>query len=168
MLNEAGAWRASVMKINPLPAVDTPAKQAAKMPAVVKMRDETLVSPLQEEPARNAPSSAASIRILFTEGPHKDESIVLQKGGVERIVLGSNPSTKSGEVYRLEGDGVDAKHVQLDLNVSRRLCTVIAKDLKSSNGTFVNSGRVKSGKDQKVFMNDHIKVGNHVMQIKPM
>ena len=148
------------MKINPL----EPA-----MPTVVKTRDETLVTPLQEKPARNAPSSEVSIRLLFMEGPHKNKSIVLQKGGVERIVLGSNPSTKSGEVYKLDGDGVDAKHVQLDINISPwGVCTVIATDLKSSNGTFVNSGRVKRGKDQKVFMHDHIKVGNHVMQIKPM
>jgi pSer/pThr/pTyr-binding forkhead associated (FHA) protein len=101
------------------------------------------------------------------QGPHKNESIVIQKGAMEKVVLRSNPEAKSGDTHQLDSDAsTDASHVRLELNISNKLCTVIATDLKSSSGTFVNSKPI--GKNHKVFINDEIRIGATVMKVKPL
>ena len=160
----------STMKILKLAQEETPRKQAAKMPAVVRARNEEFVSPLQEEPVKTkAKSSGAGVRVIFTEGPSEIESFILVKDGTTRIVIGSNPVAKSGEeTLRIADSSIDATHARLDLNYARKLCTVTVTDLKSSSGTFVNSARIASGKDRKAFMNDIIQIGDQKMQIKTL
>jgi pSer/pThr/pTyr-binding forkhead associated (FHA) protein len=41
----------------------------------------------------------------------------------------------------------------------------MVKDLKSKGGTFVEGGRIPSDKAKKVFINQKITIGDHVMQV---
>lgn len=109
-----------------------------------------------------------SLKIDFIQGPHKNESIVLSQGIAEKLTLGSNPTAKSGETHTLSGDGVAPNHVRLELVVKKKaqLATIVLFDLKSTEGTLVNSDRVPAGKDRKVFHSDRITIGPNVMVVK--
>jgi hypothetical protein len=100
------------------------------------------------------------------QGPHKNKSIVIQKGAMDRVVLGSNLKAKSGNTHPLDSDAsTDASHVWLELNISNKLCTVISTNLKSSSGMFVNSKHI--GKNHKVFINGEIWIGASDMKVQP-
>lgn len=143
-----------------------PAAAAAKKPAAVRAtKDEE-----NEEPARNkAPSSKVGVRITITEGPCEDESFTLTKDDAH-LVIGSNPSSKSSddEAIVVPDPSMDATHARLELDYARKFCTINVTDCKSSSGTFLNASRIPSGKSRKAFINDTIKMGDTVMQIKTL
>ena len=110
-------------------------------------------------------------RLEFTAGPYLGATILLQDGSVDTIVLGGNPHSKSGNVFRLNRDPsiTDASHVRLELDASRKgYCSLRAIDLKSTQGFRLNGIQVGKGKKETAFANDSLVVGNSVVQIKPL
>lgn len=105
------------------------------------------------------------VRLEVTEGPHTGESFELESGGTETFIVGSKPSSRSGEPLRLSKDtSLKATHLRLDLVVSKKLTTVAVTD-KSKGATVVNRDTVNKG---RAFINDTIKIGNSALMIKPI
>lgn len=105
------------------------------------------------------------VQLVVTEGPHAGDSFELEHGGVETFLLGSKPSGSVGGVICLKKDKtLKASHVRLDLVVSRKLTVVSVSD-KSKGATYVNRSAVSNG---RAFINDQIKVGNTVLEIRPL
>lgn len=105
------------------------------------------------------------VRLEVTEGPHKGETFELEQHGIETFNVGSTPSSKSGNALCLKRDSsLKATHVRLDLVVSKKLTTVTVTD-KSKGGTAVNRDVVSKG---RAFINDTIKIGNSVLEIKSL
>jgi pSer/pThr/pTyr-binding forkhead associated (FHA) protein len=105
------------------------------------------------------------VRLEVTEGPHKGESFELEHGGTETFIVGSKPSSRTGGLLCLNKDAsLKATHMHLDLVVSKKLTTVTVTD-KSKGGTVVNRDVVNKG---RAFINDSIKIGSSVLEIKSL
>jgi len=105
------------------------------------------------------------VLIVCTEGPHKGESYEMEAGANDTIVLGSDPSSKVGQLFSLGKDkGLKKTHVRLDLAIHRRLTTVKVTD-KSNGKTYVNRDAVKN---TKAFINDVITIGETSLAIRAL
>ena len=110
-------------------------------------------------------SSRIGLMVLFTDGPHEGESLVLANGERKSVTLGADPSEKDG--YSIVGDSeVEKSHVTLVLQASKKLKTVLLTDLKSTHGTRVNGSIVK--KQQTLFMNDCVAIGTSTFKLVPI
>jgi pSer/pThr/pTyr-binding forkhead associated (FHA) protein len=106
-------------------------------------------------------------------GPHSGERIILEQGAVEAIVLGSKPRSKvsSDQSFALAQDSsvVDPCHVRFELNTSHsKFYSITVTDLKSTVGTVINSTKLAKGKSLKAFLNDQVKIGDTVVEIKKL
>jgi serine/threonine protein kinase len=105
------------------------------------------------------------VKVLFTDGPHEGETIILANGERESVTVGADPSEADG--YSIVGDSeVDKSHVKLVLKATKKLKTVMLKDLKSAYGTKVNG--VVVNKEQKLFMRDSVSIGVSTFTIVPI
>ena len=106
------------------------------------------------------------VTLEIVAGPHDGETLSLVKGERDTIVFGLR--TEDG--YDLAGDSdVDLEHVEITLQATKKLATVVVKDLRSSSGTYVNKTMIASGKSQKVFINDTITIGAEtIIKVLPL
>ena len=105
------------------------------------------------------------VKVLFTDGPHEGETIILANGERESVTVGADPSEADG--YSIVGDSeVDKSHVKLVLKATKKLKTVLLKDLKSTYGTKVNGVLVKN--EQKIFIRDSVSIGVSTFTIVPI
>lgn len=120
----------------------------------------------KENPETSHPKTALGLTIVVTDGPHKGVAVHLIKGQCDSIVVGRKPVTDGGVALALTQDAnLDETHIRIDLAVTKRLSAVIVTDLKSRNGSFVGSEKIRSGKDMKVFRGDSVKIGNSVLLV---
>jgi serine/threonine protein kinase len=123
-----------------------------------------------QEPGRDAkPKALVGVTVVVSDGPHKGQTIHLIKGKSETFVVGSNPTTKSGEkALKLDDDDeVDESHIRLDLVVSKKLVSVNVTDLQSS-GSFVGNEKIRKGKDYKIFRGGSVRIGNSCLVVNPI
>ena len=105
------------------------------------------------------------VKLVVTEGPHKGEVHILERGKTESYTIGSKPSSKTGGLVALKRDKrLKASHLTLTLSVTKKLVTVVITD-KSKGGTQVNRDTVNKG---KAFINDMITIGDSVLEIKSL
>jgi len=105
------------------------------------------------------------VSILFIGGPHEGESYEIEAGVNEVMVIGSEPSSKIGELLVLAKDKtLEATHVRLDLSITRKLTAIKVTD-KSRGKTYVNRQSVKS---TKAFINDTVKIGKTTFKVQPL
>jgi hypothetical protein len=110
------------------------------------------------------PLKRVGVKLVVIAGPHKGESIDLESGGTEMLVLGSKPSSKTGAMYALKKDkGIQATHVVLELDVGKKMTTVRLID-KSNGNTYKNREKVRTS-STKAFLNDTIKIGDTMINI---
>jgi pSer/pThr/pTyr-binding forkhead associated (FHA) protein len=124
-----------------------------------------------EEPVpapASKPKAIDGVTIVIEDGPHKGFAINLIKG--RTIVVGSNPTTKAGEIPLIlsNDDDVDGSHIQLNLTASKKLISVCVTDLKSSGGSYVGNEKIRKGKDYKIFRGDSVRIGNSKLTIKAL
>lgn len=159
----------STMKVMPLAQENESRpkqEQAAKKPTAAAARP---IDAENKAPAKNEARTGPGVCITFIDGVCEGECFYLTTNDdTTRIVLGSNPVSKSDEALCIPDPSIDATHARLELNYARKLCTVNVKDLKSSSGTFVNRSRIPSGKERKAFINDSIQIGDTVMKVKTL
>jgi hypothetical protein len=120
-----------------------------------------------QEPVRDAKLKAVvGVTVVVSDGPHKGQAIHLIQGKSETYIVGSNPTTKSGEKgLKLDDDDeVDESHIRLDLVVAKKLISVNVTDLKSS-GSFVGSEKIRKGKDYKIFRGGSVRIGNSCLVV---
>ena len=110
------------------------------------------------------------IRIDIVEGPHRGESFLLESGGVESVVLGSDPtaSKKIDSIALVNDRDIRKNHVRLDLQATKRLVSVSVTDLKSDAETVVNRNVLTYGKSMQAFRKDRIKIGKSVLEINAL
>ena len=105
------------------------------------------------------------VKLVVTEGPHKGEVHILERGKTESYTIGSKPSSKIGGLVALKRDKrLKASHLTLTLSVTKKLVTVVITD-KSKGGTQVNRDTVNKG---KAFINDMITIGDSVLEIRSL
>ena len=110
---------------------------------------------------------AIGVTLEIVSGPHEGEMISLIQGQRETVVFGLRPDVVDG--YDLAGDSdVDLAHAQVTLQVTKKLATVVVKDLKSSAGTLVGKHFLQSGTSQKAFLNDMITIGETGIKVLPL
>jgi hypothetical protein len=117
-----------------------------------------------EEPKKSNSKSLKrrGVRLMVVEGPHKGESVVLEVGDTETLMIGSKPSSKIGSTLALKKDkAIESNHVQLTLNVGK-FTAVLLTD-KSKGKTYKNFDVVKTS--TKAFLNDTIRIGNSGISI---
>ena len=108
-----------------------------------------------------------SLKLECIQGPHQGEIVELS----DVLVLGSNPSNKKGgHTFSLSKDGeACASHTKLVLNRSgskkNPVLMVKVFDLKSKNGTMINSKVLPSGTSRQAFIKDRIQVGSSVFRV---
>jgi serine/threonine protein kinase len=103
--------------------------------------------------------------LVVTQGPHKGDSFELESGETETLFVGSKPSSKTGTLASLNKDKkLKATHTRVDLNVSKKLTTITVTD-KSKGGTQVNRDTINKG---RAFINDNIRIGDSVLEIKAL
>ena len=127
------------------------------------------VGPDETEPTVNAPS----LRLECIDGPHRGESFEL----TGTLVLGRDPaknkgsgSSKSQQVYAVgRDDKASSSHAKLVLNSSgskkNGVLMVKVFDLKSANGTLINTKVLPKGTSRQAFVKDRIQVGESVFRI---
>ncbi len=93
------------------------------------------------------------IRLVVIEGSAPWSQAVVEPGGV---VLGRSP----GEGVSLPGSNVSRRHSR----VWREGEQVFIEDLKSSNGTFVNSRKIQER--TPLFSGDIIRIGSHALRVE--
>ncbi|CAJ1946357.1 unnamed protein product [Cylindrotheca closterium] len=125
-----------------------------------------------EEPRKPAAKSAAArgVTVLVDAGPHKGRSFNMIKGQTDKIVIGRNPLSATGEtVFALsDDDKVEDSHIQLELAVTKKLTAVRVVDLKSDSGTFVGQEKIRSGKDYRIFTGQSVRIGESELTIKKL
>jgi uncharacterized membrane protein len=95
-----------------------------------------------------------SLKLECIQGPHQGETVELS----DVLVLGSNPSNKKGgHTFSLsKDDDACASHTKLVLNRSgsKKNSVLMVKvfDLKSKNGTMINSKALPSGDSRQAFI----------------
>ena len=110
------------------------------------------------------PLKRVGVKLVVIDGPHKGESMVLESGGTEMLVLGSNPSSKIGTTYAFKKDkSIQATHVVLELDVGKKMTTVRLTD-KSKGNTYKNRETLRV-LSTKVFINDTIRIGDTMINI---
>lgn len=108
-----------------------------------------------------------SLKLECIQGPHQGETVELS----DVLVLGSNPSNKKGgHTFSLsKDDNACASHTKLVLNRSgskkNPVLMVKVFDLKSKNGTMINSKALPSGASRQAFIKDRIQVGSSVFRV---
>ena len=111
--------------------------------------------------------STKSLMIHFIEGPLLGESFHLD----HTVNVGKNPPksrSKTTVTFAVENDSqVSSSHVQLVLNKTKHgSLSVKVKDMKSSNGTFVNGKMLPKGGQTQAFIGAKIQIGDSVMKIQ--
>ena len=107
------------------------------------------------------------LKLECIQGPHQGETVELS----DVLVLGSNPSNKKGgHTFSLsKDDDACASHTKLVLNRSgskkNPVLMVKVFDLKSKNGTMINSKALPSGASRQAFIKDRIQVGSSVFRV---
>ena len=167
-----------VKNLEPIPSTGTPGTSSASSKSnsstkqVLSRRgqnnsgDKKKSSAAEQEQQKEIPRiKRRGVQLVVTEGPHAGESFDLEHGGVEAFVIGSKPSTSVDSVICLKKDkSLKASHVRLELDVSKKFTVVSITD-KSKGATYVNSSAVKNG---RAFINDQIKVGNSVLEVRSL
>jgi len=111
-----------------------------------------------------AMSAGIGVTLKIVEGPHKGETISLVKGENESIEFGAK--SKSG--FSLAKDPkVDSIDISMELQATRRLTTVLVKNMSSSDA-FVKTEKLSKGKSKKIFINDTVRVGNTEIKVSPL
>ena len=111
--------------------------------------------------------STKSLMIHFIEGPLLGESFHLD----HTVNVGTNPPksrSKTTMTFVVENDTqASSSHVQLALTKTKHgSLSVKVKDMKSSNGTFVNGKRLPKGGQTQAFIGAKIQIGDSVMKIQ--
>ena len=107
------------------------------------------------------------VSLLIDSGAHKGEMVHLIQGEQESVVFGISPDDPQG--YILLGDpAIALVHAHVSLHVTKRLLSVLVKDLKSSDRTWVGKVPIRSGKSMKAFLNDTIILGETRIKIIPL
>jgi serine/threonine protein kinase len=103
------------------------------------------------------------VKVSVVEGPHLGESFIIEDGGMETFVLGSNPSTKVGKTYKLSKDkSLSDTHVRLDLTLKKGMGPAVTVTNKSKGRTCVNRSAINS---TKAFIGNTIQIGNTTLEI---
>ena len=114
------------------------------------------------------PEAVFGVTLVVDAGPEKGTAVNLVQGRCETIVIGRKPVVKGGEVaLELARDkDVDDSHIRMDLSITKKLIGVVVTDLNSSNGSYIGSEKIRSGKDWKIFRGDTVRIGNSVLRVK--
>lgn len=123
------------------------------------------VSPPSKGSKKTTGLKRVGVQLVVTQGPHKGESYEIESGGEETLIIGKNPSSSVGTLIKLSKDNsLNATHMRVDLNVAKKLITVSITD-KSKGGTQVNNSTINKG---RAFINDIIKIGDSVLEVKAL
>lgn len=122
-------------------------------------------SPSPEDELDEPRLKRRGVVLVVTQGPHKGDSFTLESGETETLIVGSKPSSKVGKLVSLNKDKkLRATHMRVDLNVAKKLTTVNIVD-KSKGATQVNRDTITKG---RAFINDIIRIGDSVLEIKSL
>jgi hypothetical protein len=128
-------------------------------------------SPQVVEDTKPAPMKVANknatARLVVTNGPHKDEEYFLGKGGSEKILFGSKPSTKAKNVDTISlplDTNMQANHARLDFVGSKRCMKIKVTNVSAGGHTFVGADPVS--KDRVAFSGQTITIGDTVMRVE--
>jgi serine/threonine protein kinase len=104
------------------------------------------------------------VKVRIVAGPHQGESFVIEDGGMETVVLGSNPTTKMGKVVSLKDKTVAPTHVRLDLSLKKGMKPALTVTNKSKDKkVFVNKDPVNS---TKAFIDSTIHIGDTSLMLE--
>eukprot|EP00980_Cylindrotheca_fusiformis_P007206 scaffold1525_cov142-Cylindrotheca_fusiformis.AAC.6 len=169
-----GSSLLTVNKLDPNASVASTSQRPSSNPAAYRTRsnrsnrivsDITYDAASEEEVEEEPRSNGRGVVVVVTQGPHKGDSYEMKSGESETLIVGSKPSSKVGTLVSLSNDKkLKPTHMRLDLNVSKKLTTVSVVD-KSKGGTQVNRDTITKG---RAFINDIIKIGDSVLEIKSL
>jgi hypothetical protein len=104
---------------------------------------------LVDSPDENLKPAAKrrGLSLHFLGGPLKNHSQPIVQGETDILVVGSNPAGQPNETtLKIEDSGLDDSHVRFTLIAGRRgRFSLGVQDLDSSNGTFIDTNRVRKG-----------------------
>lgn len=106
------------------------------------------------------------VMVSVVAGPHRGESFMIEDGGTEVFVLGSNPSTKVGKTFALKDDGaLSATHVRLDLYLKKGMRPGLSVTSKSKEKVYIDSNPVTN---TKAFIGNLIHIGNTTLKLEAL
>lgn len=132
---------------------------------VVNMDFEVLSEEEYDKKQKSNKKAGIGVTLKIIAGPYQGEIISLVKGEKESIEFGTSPGSDG---FNLAKDSkVDQTHISMQLQVTRKLTTVLVKSM-SSNGAFVGRENIPKGKSKKIFINDVVTVGNTEIKVVPL
>jgi hypothetical protein len=127
-------------------------------------------SPQVVEDAKPAPMEVvkpnATARLVVTAGPYKGKEYFLGKGGSEKILFGSKPSTKAKNVDTIplsRDTNMKGNHARLEF-VGNKKCLKINVTNVSKGRTLIDVNLVS--KDRIAFSGQTITIGDTVMRVE--
>jgi serine/threonine protein kinase len=134
--------------------------------------DDSLVDEVDAAMSNVPPKKGGgAIALLVKTGPRTGEKIILNTNETETITIGSDPPQSAGilasKVQCFPDDTqMAARHLRVKLQVRLGHPRVEVSDLKSAQGTLVNSKRMDAGKSVILFPGDEIQAGTTILVVR--
>jgi serine/threonine protein kinase len=136
-----------------------PPRVAAK-PAGKPPRNSVVRKGLSEPKPHDPAASHYELKlVVVSDGPHNGEYFGLKQSGKKVLTIGSS------DVMLRSDKGIEKLHARVQLQ-SGKILKVGITDLSKSAGTFLNGRQTVKGKEIVGFINDHIQIGETVLEVR--
>jgi hypothetical protein len=130
-------------------------------PSPMKLVEDTKPAPMK------VAKKNATARLVVIKGPYKGEEYFLGKGGSDKILFGSKPSTKAKNVNMISlplDTNMKANHARLDFVGNKHCMKVNVTNMSAGGHTLVDVNPVS--KDRVAFSGQTITIGDTVMRVE--
>jgi hypothetical protein len=130
-------------------------------PSPMKLVEDTKLAPMK------VAKKNATARLVVIKGPYKGEEYFLGKGGSDKILFGSKPSTKAKNVNMISlplDTNMKANHARLDFVGNKHCMKVNVTNMSAGGHTLVDVNPVS--KDRVAFSGQTITIGDTVMRVE--